>query len=121
MNGSSRALTIRQPWAALVVSGRKVIEYRGWSTAHRGRIWIHAGRALDPDAPPALTRLCDPLTFSAIIGHADLYAIDGAPGAWRWHLRDPHELAQPVSCRGWPSLWPIPGEVITELYRARPR
>lgn len=37
-----KALSIRQPWAWLVVNGYKDIENRTWSTRRRERIWIHA-------------------------------------------------------------------------------
>ncbi len=41
------ALSIKQPWAALVVQGLKTIEVRRWPTARRGRILIHAARVPD--------------------------------------------------------------------------
>jgi ASCH domain len=37
-----RALSIRQPWAWLVVSGYKDIENRSWRTNHREPLRIHA-------------------------------------------------------------------------------
>ena len=37
------AISIRQPWAELILSGRKTIELRRWSTEYRGPLWIHAG------------------------------------------------------------------------------
>jgi hypothetical protein len=37
-----RALSIRQPWAWLIVNGHKTIENRDWSTAFRGPVLIHA-------------------------------------------------------------------------------
>src|SRR5438046_6748395 len=42
------ALSLKQPWAALLVHGRKTIEVRRWPTARRGRILIHAARVPDP-------------------------------------------------------------------------
>lgn len=36
-------LTVRNPWADLIASGRKRIENRSWSTSHRGIVLIHAG------------------------------------------------------------------------------
>ena len=42
------ALSMKQPWAALLVHGRKSIELRFWPTARRGRILIHAARVPDP-------------------------------------------------------------------------
>ena len=41
------ALSLKQPWAALLVSGRKTIEVRSWPTARRGPILIHAARVPD--------------------------------------------------------------------------
>ena len=31
-----RAISVHQPWAALIASGRKTIETRRWATTHRG-------------------------------------------------------------------------------------
>jgi hypothetical protein len=44
------ALSLKQPWAALLVHGRKTIEVRRWPTARRGHILIHAARV--PDERP---------------------------------------------------------------------
>lgn len=38
-------LSIRQPWADLIVSGKKDIENRSWPTKFRGSFYIHAGKA----------------------------------------------------------------------------
>jgi hypothetical protein len=37
-----KAITIRQPWAQLIIDGRKDVENRDWRTKHRGAILIHA-------------------------------------------------------------------------------
>jgi hypothetical protein len=44
------ALSIKQPWAALLVHGYKSIEVRSWPTARRGSVFIHAARI--PDLRP---------------------------------------------------------------------
>lgn len=43
------ALSLRQPWAELVVAGLKPIENRGWYTTHRGPLFIHASTSVDVD------------------------------------------------------------------------
>jgi hypothetical protein len=43
----THALSIRQPWAALVVLGFKTVEVRTWATRRRGPLWIHAGNIVD--------------------------------------------------------------------------
>jgi ASCH domain len=45
------ALSLKQPWAALVVHGLKTVEVRAWPTRRRGRVLIHAARR--PDDRPA--------------------------------------------------------------------
>lgn len=37
-----KALSLKQPWAELVVSGKKTIEIRKWNTKHRGEFLVHA-------------------------------------------------------------------------------
>jgi hypothetical protein len=49
------ALSIRQPWATLVVNGLKSVEIRRWSTSRVGWVYIHAGKK--PDRTPEAWRL----------------------------------------------------------------
>lgn len=42
-----KAITIKQPWAWLIVEGIKDIENRTWPTKFRGRVLIHAGAKAD--------------------------------------------------------------------------
>lgn len=39
-------ITIRQPWAWLIVQGFKDIENRNWKTSFRGEILIHAAKGM---------------------------------------------------------------------------
>lgn len=39
-----KALTIKQPWAGMIMEGNKKIENRGWLTDYRGPLLIHAGK-----------------------------------------------------------------------------
>lgn len=41
-----KALSIRQPWAWLIVNGYKDIENRTWSTRMRGPVLIHASKGM---------------------------------------------------------------------------
>jgi hypothetical protein len=45
--GLMKALSIRQPWAWLIVMGFKDIENRKWPTRFRGPFLIHAGKTFD--------------------------------------------------------------------------
>lgn len=44
--GQYRILTLRQPWAWLVVYGPKAIENRTWWVSYRGPFLIHAGKEM---------------------------------------------------------------------------
>lgn len=39
-----KALSLKQPWAELIVSGRKTLEIRKWRTNFRGEFLIHASK-----------------------------------------------------------------------------
>src|ERR1700748_2221347 len=43
------ALSIQQPWAELIMSGRKTIEVRTWWNEYRGPLWIHVGKKADAE------------------------------------------------------------------------
>src|ERR1700712_1986361 len=44
-----KCLSLRQPWAWLVVNGFKDIENRSWKTKHRGPLLIHASQRPIPN------------------------------------------------------------------------
>jgi len=70
------ALSLKQPWAALVVAGKKTVEVRKWATGVRGRVYIHAARIPDrrPESWDLVTEDVRPLAQlgGGIIGAADL-------------------------------------------------
>lgn len=45
-----KALSIRQPWAYLIIQGHKDIENRKWNTKFRGKFLVHASQKIDEDA-----------------------------------------------------------------------
>ena len=44
-----KVLTIREPWASLIINGYKKYEFRSWKTNYRGKLLIHAGKGIDKD------------------------------------------------------------------------
>ena len=42
-----KAISVKQPWAELIASGRKTIELRTWSRAYRGELLIVSGLRFD--------------------------------------------------------------------------
>ncbi|MDD2435301.1 MAG: ASCH domain-containing protein [Bacilli bacterium] len=39
-----KVISIKQPWASLIVHGYKPYEYRSWKTLYRGELLIHASK-----------------------------------------------------------------------------
>jgi hypothetical protein len=52
------ALSLKQPWAALLAHGLKTVEVRRWPTPRRGPVLVHAARI--PDERPQAWRLVPP-------------------------------------------------------------
>ena len=42
-----KAISLKQPWADLIVNGIKDIENRTWKTSYRGKLFIHASKSFD--------------------------------------------------------------------------
>ena len=47
---AKKCLSLRQPYAELIVSGRKTIELRKWNTKFRGEFLIHASKTIEKEA-----------------------------------------------------------------------
>jgi hypothetical protein len=43
----TKAITIKQPWAWLIIHGSKDVENRNWPTSYVGKLFIHASRTFD--------------------------------------------------------------------------
>jgi len=68
-----KALSIRQPWAYLIVHAGKDIENRKWNTKFRGKFLIHASKQVDKEAIKKYRHLLPKsLDLGGIIGEAKL-------------------------------------------------
>lgn len=78
---SVKYLSVRHPWAHLIVAGIKPVENRPWSTAYRGPVLIHAGLRMSEtplaqiNARYGLTLTPDQFRFGGIVGVVTLTAI----------------------------------------------
>lgn len=129
-----KALTIRQPWAELILRGRKPFELRTWRTKYRGPLVIHA--AAKVDAWDARNFGLDPekLTTSAFVGFATLsdvrpYTKADArvlkkrragygwfPHNLSWVLKEPRRIS-PVKAKGQLGLFDVPKSVERRVRR----
>lgn len=119
----------------------KDVENRTWRTNYRGRIAIHAGRdrrcCIQPGPgiwpPGVVLPPIEEMAFGAVIGTVELVDVVhveqlrrgnipfdrwvGSPwawGPWCWLVRDPVPC-RPISCRGLPSLFDLPEDVLSAL------
>ena len=67
-----KALTIKEPWATLIIEGYTKYEFRSWKTNYRGKILIHAGMSTELDMLKRFEDYNLKCSKGAIIGEADL-------------------------------------------------
>lgn len=70
-----KCLSISQPFANLIVQGKKTIELRHWNTNFRGEFLIHSPLKIRIDDCKRLKIKQKSLITGAIIGKAELYAV----------------------------------------------
>jgi hypothetical protein len=58
-----KAISLKQPWATLVILGAKLYETRTWKTSHRGVLAIHASQSFTD----AAARLCQHEPFRSVL------------------------------------------------------
>jgi ASCH domain len=117
MNEPTRALSVTQPWAELIVSGQKTIELRTWTAYYRGKLWLHTGRRANRRLE-AEFGLNKPF-HGGFIGFVELSAIvpldrhrweswrkrhrdpgPYQPGMFAWILKSPGRFTAPIPARG---------------------
>ena len=71
-----KALTLREPWASLVLEGVKTLETRSWATRYRGELFIHAGSGRVPRGDAHVNELMKllegPLHYGLVIARCEL-------------------------------------------------
>jgi len=128
-----KALSIRQPWADLILAGRKKYELRSRRTRFRGRILIHASsRIAQGDVIRAnLDRVL--LLTGAIIGSviitgcipftpeiaAELYAVNcyhdkWQPGLFAWVLHAPMRFKEALPWPGRLGFFEVPQSALNQ-------
>jgi len=91
------ALSIRQPFAELILLGKKRIEYRSRLTHVRGRIYLYASlghysQADEVEWAEEFGLDIDSLPRGVIVGSVELFDCRGG----EWRLRKHQRLARPV-------------------------
>ena len=122
-----KVLTIKQPWATLIMQGDKKFEFRSWQTKYRGDLLIHAGKGIDKEAIKRLEKyLPKELLTGKILGkvtlvdcikcdddfkgeclkeNKDVYAKSTFIEKFAWQLENVEVFDEPIEAKGKLSLW----------------
>lgn len=122
-----KVLTIKQPWATLIMQGDKRFEFRSWQTKYRGDLLIHAGKGIDKVAMKRLERyLPNELPVGKILGkvtlvdcvrmcpefkelllqeNADIYTESSFKENFGWQVENVQVFDEPIDAKGHLSLW----------------
>lgn len=105
-----KALTIKQPWAGLILVAGKDIENRNWPTNFRGRVAIHASARAE-DTPPQKYAGHPAFTNGAVVGTVEIvdcvYKSDSEWffGPYGYVLRNPVVFDTPIPAKGQLGFW----------------
>jgi hypothetical protein len=121
-----KALSFRQPWAELVLQGRKTMDLRTYTTQYRGRIAIHASKKVERDACWENDLNPDNLDAGGVVGTValvDVIPLTEAdyearrpehlagrryrPGMYGWILARPERLPRFVPANGRTNLFHV--------------
>jgi len=121
-----KVLTVRQPWASLIVNGYKEYEFRSRKINYRGKILIHAGLNMDKDMLDRFKDYNLDYVKGAIIGEADIvdcilidkgfndklrkinptvYEKSKYVENYAWKLDNIVKYDKPIYCKGQLGLW----------------
>ena len=67
-----KVLTLKEPWASLIINGYKKYEFRSWKTSYRGKILIHAGKSIEKNNLDLFNDYNLDYSFGYIIGEVEL-------------------------------------------------
>lgn len=127
MNRKMKVLTIKQPWASLIMQRNKRFEFRSWQTKYRGDLLIHAGLGIDKEAMKKLekyipkdmprgkilgkVKLVDCIKMSPefkeclLKENKDIYTESSFKENYGWQVSDVEVFENPIEVKGHLSLW----------------
>lgn len=122
-----KVLTIKQPWATLIMQGDKRFEFRSWQTKYRGDLLIHVGKGIDKNAMKRLAKyLPDEIPLGKILGkvtlvdcirmcpefkemllkeNSDIYTKSSFSENFGWQVENVQVFDEPIEAKGHLSLW----------------
>lgn len=113
---AQRALTIRQPYASLLVTGRKTIETRSRDAMWHGDVLVHAARLRDEPGDEPLSSFVGVARLITTHHYRDCHGTCdsqwGKTVGWHYAFTDCLAFRRPVTWRrGFTQLWWVPSHV----------
>ena len=122
-----KVLTIKQPWATLIMQQDKRFEFRSWQTKYRGDLLIHAGKGIDKEAMKRLAKyIPKDMPTGKILGkvklidcikmspefkemllkeNKEIYTDSSFKENYGWQLENVEVFKEPIEAKGRLSLW----------------
>jgi hypothetical protein len=134
------AISVRQPWADLILNGQKSVEVRKSTTSYRGPILIHAALIQDrtefkrAGIDPSIRNSYVQQALTGVVVLVNIIRLDEErwnqlrhehllPGRWlmeehkfAWFLEHPSRIA-PIHYRGLPRSFDVAGELLPRAIR----
>ena len=108
-----KALSLKQPFAELILQGRKKIELRKWKTSFRGEFLIHASKNVDKEAMNEFGfGFGFDLPIGCIVGRAELIDIK--------HYVNEEEHIKDKNLHLASSFWGNYGFILNNINRIKP-
>lgn len=87
-----KVITVKQPFASLIVAGIKEYEFRTWKSKYRGKLLIHAGKGVDKKAMEKFKSYNLEYPMGCIIAICDMVDCVKINDEVRMMLHDKNEL-----------------------------
>lgn len=121
-----KVLSIKNPWATLIINGYKKYEFRSWKTKYRGRIMIHTSISSDKNVIDRFDNLNLNYRNGFIIGEAEIvdcievtkefeaklveeniqvYGNTVGRKGYAWRLENIIQYTNPIPIKGKLGLW----------------
>lgn len=115
-----KALSVSSFYAMQIMLGHKTIEWRTWSTAHRGKLLICSNRERVPGTIPGhalcVVRITDVRPFTQKRNDLEAACLrrGDVEGGYAWQLEF-ESIVKPFPVRGKPGLFEVADDIIEQI------
>jgi len=96
MNKPKLALSIKQPYAEMILRGEKKVEYRTSLTRIRERVYIYASKTKPEEDFEVMEAHPENYPVGVLVGTVEITECTGKQGKYQWHLSKPERLPKNI-------------------------